>query len=434
MAMATDRHEVTNGGLLYHEVQESKLCAVHCVNTVLQGPFFSEFDLATIATDLDQKERQMMMEGGLDSADYMRFMSEDSSNVAMDGDFSIQVLEKALEIWDLHVIPLDSPLAGQAQIDPQNEEGFICHLQNHWFCIRKVDGEWYNFNSLYPAPEHLSKFYLSAYLDTLKGSGWSIFLVRGNFPRECPVSGSDGSNGFGQWLTPEDAQRITKSTSMTHNASPDQKPVSIPSSADMQGSTSLNTDNLNYEDSQLRAAIAASLSNTSPPPGDQSVQSVYPDTFSKPFSPLHGISDAEDQELMAAIAASLKDSVPPRGNFNDQDVAHSPGFVSSRSMALEQNAELSPNVADKSLSSTVADPIIKENSLQEENIALTATTVGSPSLNQNNTTTNQVPQVTVPMPNTVSLSSGYTNVSELAFAMAASLADVQVPPRRDPET
>ncbi|KAI0491468.1 hypothetical protein KFK09_025728 [Dendrobium nobile] len=47
----------SNGGLLYHEVQEAKLCAVHCVNTILQGPFFSEVVLAALASDLDQKER-----------------------------------------------------------------------------------------------------------------------------------------------------------------------------------------------------------------------------------------------------------------------------------------------------------------------------------------------------------------------------------------
>ena len=77
----------SNGGLLYHEVQESKLCAVHCVNTVLQGPFFSEIDLAALASDLDQTERQMMNQGG-SSGD---FMMEDSHNVSMGGDFSIQV-------------------------------------------------------------------------------------------------------------------------------------------------------------------------------------------------------------------------------------------------------------------------------------------------------------------------------------------------------
>lgn len=74
----------SNGGMLYHEVQESKLCAVHCVNTVLQGPFFSEFDLAALASDLDRKERQVMLPA-LSSADF------ESHNVSLDGDFSIQV-------------------------------------------------------------------------------------------------------------------------------------------------------------------------------------------------------------------------------------------------------------------------------------------------------------------------------------------------------
>ncbi|KAL6520927.1 hypothetical protein OROGR_017496 [Orobanche gracilis] len=191
--------------ILYHEVQESKLCALHCVNTVLQGPVFSEFDLAAMASDLDRAEQQMMQ--GSVSGD---FLPEVSHNVSPEGDFSIQVLTKALEVWDLHVIPLDSPVAEPATIEPQLENAYICHLHNHWFCLRKVKGEWYNFNSLYPAPEHLSRFYLSAYLDSLKGSGWSIFLVRGNFSEECPVK---GANEYGQWLSPHYAKRIIKSAS-----------------------------------------------------------------------------------------------------------------------------------------------------------------------------------------------------------------------------
>ncbi|KAJ8648271.1 ataxin-3 [Cinnamomum micranthum f. kanehirae] len=258
----------SNGGMLYHEVQESKLCAVHCVNTVLQGPFFSEFDLAALASDLDRKERQMMLEGVRVPDDLLRFASEESHNVSMDGDFSIQVLEKALEVWDLQVIPLDCPVAEPAQVDPQLENAFICHLQDHWFCIRKVDGEWYNFDSLYAAPEHLSKFYLSAYLDTLKGFGWSIFLVRGNFPKECPLSSSEASNGFGQWLSPEDAQRITKSCNATSQATPHRTNTSQPSDH-LQFTDGL--DGLSeMEDKDLTAAIAASLMDSAaalPKPG-----------------------------------------------------------------------------------------------------------------------------------------------------------------------
>ncbi|KAL3531733.1 hypothetical protein ACH5RR_005254 [Cinchona calisaya] len=243
----------SNGGMLYHEVQESKLCAVHCVNTVLQGPFFSEFDLAALASDLDLRERQMMLQAG---GDFLPDPDE-SHNVSLDGDFSIQVLEKALEVWDLQVIPLDSPVAEPAQFDPELENAFICHLQNHWFCIRKVNGEWYNFNSLYAAPEHLSKFYLSAYLSSLKDSGWSIFLVRGNFPKECPIASSEGSNGFGQWLSPEDAERITKSCNSTRRTAPGSSQTlqfSDPYLQDGDGGILLDED-----DEDLKAAIAASL-------------------------------------------------------------------------------------------------------------------------------------------------------------------------------
>ncbi|KAJ9694886.1 hypothetical protein PVL29_010386 [Vitis rotundifolia] len=240
----------SNGGMLYHEVQESKLCAVHCVNTVLQGPFFTEIDLAALASDLDREER-MMFQAGAPSAE---FLSEDSHNVSMDGDFSIQVLQKALEVWDLQVIPLDCPVAEPAQIDPELENAFICNLQNHWFCIRKVGGEWYNFDSLIAAPEHLSKFYLSAYLDTLKSSNWSIFLVRGNFPKECPISSFEASNGYGQWLTPEDAERITKSCNST------ERPTEISNQNQQHSEPLIPLEEApEHEDEDLKAAIAASL-------------------------------------------------------------------------------------------------------------------------------------------------------------------------------
>ncbi|PHU05028.1 putative ataxin-3 -like protein [Capsicum chinense] len=173
-----------------------------------------------------------------------------------------KVLQKALEVWDLQIIPLDSPVAEPAQIDPELENAFICHLLNHWFCIRKVNGEWYNFDSLKAAPEHLSKFYLSAYLDSLKGFGWSIFLVRGKFPKECPMSSSEASSGFGQWLLPEDAERITKSCSAaqsTGSRSGQSQWPSDPYHQYEQQGTSL----LDQEDEDLKAAIAASLMDAS---------------------------------------------------------------------------------------------------------------------------------------------------------------------------
>lgn len=164
-------------------------------------------------------------------------------------------------MWDLQVIPLDSPVAEPAQVVPESENAFICHLENHWFCIRKVNGEWYNFDSLLPAPQHLSKFYLSAYLDSLKGFGWSIFLVRGNFPKECPLASSEASNCYGQWLTPEDAERINKSCSNSTPA-PQRPSAQQPSgqTLDPRDAEAL----AEFEDEELKAAIAASLMDSSP--------------------------------------------------------------------------------------------------------------------------------------------------------------------------
>jgi len=174
----------------------------------------------------------------------------------------MQVLQKALEVWDLQIIPLDSPVAEPAQVDPELENAFICHLQDHWFCIRKVNGEWYNFDSLYAAPEHLSKFYLSAYLDSLKGAGWSIFLVRGNFPKECPLSSSESSNGYGQWLTPEDCVRILRACNPKGESS-NKVYSSRQQPADQFASVS-EAELIAMEDEDLKAAIAASLMDSNP--------------------------------------------------------------------------------------------------------------------------------------------------------------------------
>ena len=44
-----------------------------------------------IALELDQQERTFMAEGGMESEDYLKYMAEDSGNVAADGNFSVQV-------------------------------------------------------------------------------------------------------------------------------------------------------------------------------------------------------------------------------------------------------------------------------------------------------------------------------------------------------
>lgn len=42
---------------VYHELQESLLCGQHCLNNLVQEPFFAIEDLAAMAQELDRLER-----------------------------------------------------------------------------------------------------------------------------------------------------------------------------------------------------------------------------------------------------------------------------------------------------------------------------------------------------------------------------------------
>jgi ataxin-3 len=219
--------------------------------------------------------------------------------------FFLQVIQKALEVWDLQVIPLDSPVAEPAKIDPNLENAFIFHPHNHWFCVRKVNGEWYNFDSLNAAPRHLSKSSFVAFLDSLKGSRWSIFVVRGNFPEEFPFCLSESSNRFGKWLSPEDAERINKSCNSGQQAPQEHSNQLVSDEEDEMF--------LDMEDGDLEDAMEM-------------------------------LSDREDEDLEAAIAASLMDSAPaeakaPHNDENNQVPSSSGG---DKSQSENQNKENNP--------------------------------------------------------------------------------------------
>jgi len=46
-------------------------------------------ELANIALELDETERQLMAEAGIESKDYLKYMQQQSGNVADDGNYSI---------------------------------------------------------------------------------------------------------------------------------------------------------------------------------------------------------------------------------------------------------------------------------------------------------------------------------------------------------
>lgn len=82
----------------------------------------------------------------------------------------------------------------------------IIMLQEHWFTVRRVYGDFWNFNSLFPAPQPLSQFYLSAFLATLREQGYTIFVVRGTLSQQQNEDAGQ-PDSHGAWFTPEQVSR-----------------------------------------------------------------------------------------------------------------------------------------------------------------------------------------------------------------------------------
>ncbi|KAJ6913245.1 hypothetical protein NC651_015680 [Populus alba x Populus x berolinensis] len=102
---------VSNGGMLYHEVQEAELVRRTLANEHMcyKDPFFSELSMWAALVGFRSRfkmKRQMMQEGNLASphpvGDYLSAGSP-IHNVSLGRDLIIQCLQKALSVWDLQV-------------------------------------------------------------------------------------------------------------------------------------------------------------------------------------------------------------------------------------------------------------------------------------------------------------------------------------------
>ena len=181
---------------IYHEVQESLLCGQHCLNNLLQAPFFSPIDLGDIALELDELEYQSMTVNGEITDDTRSYLKEGSGNVDESGNFSIQVLITAVKrSHDLELILWNSNEGTNCE-DPALENAFILNRQSHWFTIRKINNRWWNLNSTLLRPEEITPFYLTAFLAQFREEGYSVFIVKGNIPEQATRIYGDG---YGFW-------------------------------------------------------------------------------------------------------------------------------------------------------------------------------------------------------------------------------------------
>ncbi|CDS06363.1 hypothetical protein LRAMOSA08891 [Lichtheimia ramosa] len=160
---------------IHFEKQEGSLCAQHALNALLQGSYFTAVDLATIGQKLDEREQAVV---GSSSTLQQGCNYDDS------GYFSIQVIQEALSVWDLELIPWRSEEAADARDHPENEVAYVCHLDQHWFTLRKfsVPWRWYNLNSTQSTPTLVSETYLGMLLLQIQSENYSVFVVRGTLP------------------------------------------------------------------------------------------------------------------------------------------------------------------------------------------------------------------------------------------------------------
>ncbi|KAI9273184.1 ataxin-3-like protein [Helicostylum pulchrum] len=157
--------------IYFEKQQQDNLCAQHALNVLLQGNYFTTVDLAEIGQGLDAAEQAV---GG-------RKQGSESQNYDDSGYFSIQVLQKALEIWNLELIPWKSKEMEQARKEPNQQNAYICNLRNHWFTLRKFSQSyrWYNLDSMQEKATYLGENYLSMMLNQIEAEGYSIFAVKG---------------------------------------------------------------------------------------------------------------------------------------------------------------------------------------------------------------------------------------------------------------
>jgi len=242
---------------IFHEQQDGSLCAQHCLNSLLQGQFYSAVDLADLATELDTMEKLRMAEVGEDTPEYRQFLEQPSTNMDDSGFFSVQVLTRALSVWGLDLLPLNSSntVAVRAKNSPISANAYICNFREHWFTVRRLGSQWFNLNSLLEGPELVSNTYLGEFLAQLQHEGYDIFLVTGDLP-PCDADLVLQAVPATQLVPPKLLSDVSSSGNKSKQGRQRQTGASGSATG---GQRSAQTD----EDADLEAAMLLSLAETS---------------------------------------------------------------------------------------------------------------------------------------------------------------------------
>lgn len=168
---------------VYFEKQSGRFCGLHCINSLLQGPFFDAISLSQIGMKLNDMELKLL--------DSTSKLYHKNANVDDDGNFNIQVLSEALKIHGCEIRHLKhNEILSIAQSNNyEHIDAFIFNSSTHWFTVRKIDGIWFNLNSTNHGPEIINDFQISSFIKENENIGYTNFIVT-NLPRLPDIKSS----------------------------------------------------------------------------------------------------------------------------------------------------------------------------------------------------------------------------------------------------
>ena len=117
------------------------MCAQHALNAILQGQFFDPSQLAQIADEISEYERNEL---GISTQDAKNISSRHMDET---GFFSLEVVDRALRAWDMSLVRWRScEELRERYVHPEREFAFLLNLGHHWIALRgfgHVSRTWY---------------------------------------------------------------------------------------------------------------------------------------------------------------------------------------------------------------------------------------------------------------------------------------------------
>ncbi|KAI6131662.1 Josephin-domain-containing protein [Pisolithus croceorrhizus] len=280
--------------LIYHEGQQegSMLCAQHALNSLLQENHFTAPDLSDLARNLDALEHSYNTESNTGGG---------SMNMDDTGYFSVQVLESALNVFNLSLVRWRSEAARPYRDKPHTQLAFILNHNHHWYTLRRFGltpegGHWFNLDSSEPEPRRIGKTYLAMVLQQAEQNGYSVFVV----------TPTDSVSTLPRTRADEAAESVPEPSSNIHMSSATER---MPLDA-----------GYGDEDMDLQAALQASLADGIDHPASIAPGATpYPPPLIPADRDIPGVRNRQVPNTISSSSWALHSSPPVRETYGNAD-------------------------------------------------------------------------------------------------------------------